>query len=129
MGASVSLRRRVQWMDTDAAGIWHHSTLIRWAEEAEAEMHRELGIIDQTFGVTPRVKLEFEFLAPVRFDDEVQVILSVGRLGESSIEYLVDVDKDGQPIATGSMIAVLIDGETGESRPWPDELRGPLSGS
>lgn len=68
---SVTIRRRVQWIDTDAAGIWHHSLATRWAEEAEAELHRELGIIDETFGATPRVRTEFDFSDPLRFDDEV----------------------------------------------------------
>ncbi len=47
MSASTTLQRRVQWIDTDAAGIWHHSNVVRWAEEAEAELHRQLGIIDR----------------------------------------------------------------------------------
>ncbi|MCH7845064.1 MAG: hypothetical protein IH850_04460 [Acidobacteria bacterium] len=88
MTSSVSIRRRVQWIDTDAAGIWHHSTVARWAEEAEAELHRQLGIIDQTFGATPRVVVEFEFRSPLRFDDVVDVTITVAKLGRSSITYL-----------------------------------------
>ena len=110
-------------MDTDAAGIWHHSTVIRWAEDAEAELHRNLGIVNRTFGATPRVNIEFNFGAPLRFDDEVDVTLSVSDVGETSITYDVLVDRDSSTLATGRMVAVLIDPSTGTKKSWPDDMR------
>ena len=108
-------------------GIWHHSLVIRWAEEAEAELHRELGIIDETFGATPRVRTEFDFSDPLRFDDEVDITLTVADLGETSVTYLVEVEADSRTVVSGRMIAVLIDRETGKKRSWPPELRRALS--
>jgi len=127
MMASISISRRVQWMDTDAAGIWHHSVVIRWAEEAEAELHRRLGIIDETFGATPRVRTEFEFGVPLRFDEVVGITLAVGELGATSITYDIDVSTASGQVANGRMVAVLIDRGTGEKRRWPEELRQALS--
>lgn len=124
---TVTLQRRVQWMDTDAAGIWHHSVVIRWLEEAEADLHRALGISDRTFGATPRVRTEFSFATPVRFDDLVDVTLTVAALGETSITYDLEVTHDGQPVASGRIVAVLIDRDTGLKRPWPDDLRSALT--
>lgn len=123
MAASLTLSRRVQWMDTDAAGIWHYSTIIRWAEEAETELHRHLGIMGHTFGVTPRARVEFEFAKALRFDDAVDITIEVARLGTSSIEYAVAVSHEGEVAATGRVVTVLVDPETGRSRPWPEELR------
>lgn len=128
MTVAVALRRRVQWMDTDAAGIWHHSTIVRWAEEAEAELHRRLGIIDSTFGATPRVHVEFDFSIPVRFDDEVIVELSVVQVGESSVTYAITVSHGSRQVAVGRMVAVFIDRSSGEKRPWPPELLQALGG-
>ena len=34
--AAVLVQRRVEWPDTDAAGHYHHSTVVRWVEAAEA---------------------------------------------------------------------------------------------
>ena len=116
-------------MDTDAAGIWHHSTAIRWTEDAEAELHRQLGIISETFGATPRVHLEYDFLLPLHFDDEVEVQLIVRKVGESSVDYEVTVDRDGERAVNGRMVAVLIDRETRRRRTWPDHLRAALSGA
>jgi acyl-CoA thioester hydrolase len=128
MGASATVSRRVQWIDTDAAGIWHYSTVLRWAEEAETELHRGLGVVDQTFGVTPRVRVEFEFQIPLRFDDLVDVSIEVARLGDTSIDYHVEVRLVGELAASGRVVAVLVDPGTGMKRPWPDELRSALGG-
>lgn len=114
-------------MDTDAAGIWHHSVIVRWTEEAEAEMHRQLGIIDETFGSTPRVRTEFEFGDVLRFDDVVDITLSIAALGKTSVTYRVEVSRDSTEVASGKMIAVFIDRETGEKRPWPEPLRAAMS--
>jgi YbgC/YbaW family acyl-CoA thioester hydrolase len=128
VGHSITIRRRVQWMDTDAAGVWHHSTAVRWMEEAEAELHRQLGIIDETFGSTPRVHVEFDFGAPVRFDDEVEIRLEVADVGSSSVTYEFTVERAGERAVTGRVVIVLIDGVAGRARPWPDHLRSALSG-
>jgi acyl-CoA thioester hydrolase len=114
-------------MDTDAAGIWHHSVIIRWAEEAEAELHRRLGIIDQTFGATPRVRTEFEFHDALEFDDVVDITLSVSSVGTTSVTYEVDVARGSTQVASGRMVAVLIDRDGGEKEPWPDSIRRALT--
>lgn len=116
-------------MDTDAAGIWHYSTVIRWAEEAETELHRRLGTVDQIIGFTPRVRVEFEFRTPLRFDDVIDVSLSITGVGDSSITYQVEVHKDGELAASGNVVAVLIDRETGGKRSWPEETRRALGSS
>lgn len=128
MGESIKIQRRVQWMDTDAAGIWHHSVVIRWLEEAEAELHRSLGISDVTFGATPRVRSEFTYAVPVRFDDLVDVTLTVAEVGETSVTYELTVMHGNTPVASGSLVAVFIDRATGSKRPWPEELRRALGG-
>lgn len=127
MSVSETIRRRVQWMDTDAAGIWHHSVVIRWTEEAEAELHRRLGIVEETFGVTPRVKTEFDFTGSVRFDELVDITLRVGALGETSVTYEIEIVSESGTVATGRLVAVLIDRETGEPRGWPRPLRDALT--
>lgn len=124
MGPSIQIQRRLAWPDTDAAGVWHHSTLWRWVEEAEAELHRSLGVIEHTFGHTPRRHLDAEFLRPLRFDDQVDVELTVRRMGHSSVTYDATVRHDQAVVARASMTAVLV--VDGVATPWPswaDPLR------
>ena len=127
MNPTITIKRRVEWMDTDAAGIWHHSTVIRWAEDAEAELHRQLGIVQRTFGATPRVNIEFNYGVPLRFDDEVDVVITVVALGNTSITYQIDVDRNGVSIAKGRMVAVFTDMESGAKKVWPQDIRQLLS--
>ena len=118
MAASIRIRRRLAWPDTDAAGVWHHSTIWRWVEEAEAELHRHLDIIDHTFGHTPRRHLDAEFLRPLRFDDAVEVELAVTAVGRSSVTYGATVWHGDDVVARASMTAVLV--VDGSPAPWPD---------
>ena len=126
-GASVSMPRRVEWIDTDAGGTWHHSTALRWAEEAETELHRRLGIVDLTFGAIPRVRVEFDFKMPLFFGDAVEVLLEVAEVGGSSIHYGIEIVRDGRHAVSGRVVAVLVDRATGLKRTWPDEWRRALT--
>ena len=121
MGASITLRRRLEWLDTDAAVRWHHATLWRYAEAAEAELHRRLGISDRTFGFTPRRRVEAEFHAPVQFDDEVAIDLEVVALGRTSLTYAVRLSVDERSVAAAPIVAVFVDGR-GRPQAWPDDL-------
>lgn len=127
MGAAASLRRRLDWADTDAAGYWHHSTFWKYAEAGEAELVRRLGLTDLTFGSTPRRTVTAEFLRPIYFDDEVTIHFEVEAVGRTSATYRVSLTVDEAVAATGSMTVVLT-GDDGRPRPWPDEARTLLAG-
>jgi acyl-CoA thioesterase FadM len=127
--ARVVLRRRIEWMDTDAAGIYHWTTVFRLAEAAEAALHTALGIADFTFGATPRVAVRASFARPLRFNDPVEVALAVTRLGRTSVEYALAIGGEQGPAAEGSVKSCLIDRESGRAIPWPDEVRAKLSGA
>ncbi len=115
-------------MDTDAAGIYHWSTVIRFAEEAEAELHTALGIAQATFGATPRVKAGFEFRRPLRFNDPAWIDLTVAAVGRSSVRYAALLrDEADQLVAEGEVVTVFIDTATRRSAPWPDAIRAALT--
>jgi acyl-CoA thioesterase FadM len=124
--ARVVLTRRIEWMDTDAAGIYHWTTVFRLAESAEAALHTALGIADFTFGATPRVAVQATFARPLRFNDRVEVDLRVTSLGRTSVEYALAITGAEGPAAEGSVKSCLIDRVTGRAIPWPDEIRARL---
>jgi acyl-CoA thioester hydrolase len=121
--ARVVLRRRIEWMDTDAAGIYHWTTVFRLAEAAEAALHTALGIADRTFGVTPRVSVTAKFQRPLRFNDPVDVELAVEAVGHSSVRYALAITGPDGPAMSGQVTACLIDRETGRAAGWPDDIR------
>jgi acyl-CoA thioester hydrolase len=125
--ARLVISRRIEWIDTDAAGIWHWTVTCRLAEAAEAELHTALGIADITFGATPRLAVSFEFKRPLRFNDEIGVELVVEAVGRTSIAYGITIRTDDEAIAaTGQMKACFIDRSTGRPTPWPDDVRAAL---
>jgi acyl-CoA thioesterase FadM len=125
--ARVVLERRVEWMDTDAAGIYHWTTAFRFAESAEAALHTALGIADVTFGATPRVHVEADFERALVFNEVVDVELAVRAVGRTSVEYgLVITGADG-PAVAGTIKACFIDRSTRRAVPWPDDVRERLS--
>jgi acyl-CoA thioesterase FadM len=125
--ARIVLRRRIEWMDTDAAGIYHWTTVFRLAEAAEAALHTALGIADFTFGATPRVAVQATFARSLRFNDPVDVNFAVAAIGRTSVEYAMSIAADGGTVAQGTVKTVLIDRETGRAIAWPDDVRAKLS--
>lgn len=126
MGAAVTMQRRLEWIDTDAAGHWHNATLWRFVEEAEARLHRDLGIIATTFGHTPRRHVEADFFTPLRFDHTATIVLRVTSLRRTSANYEVDVTDGDTPVARARVVIVFI-GDDGRPSPWPDGVARALS--
>jgi acyl-CoA thioester hydrolase len=127
--SSITIRRRIEWMDTDAAGIYHWTTVFRLAEAAEASLHNALGIADRTFGATPRLRAAGDFQTPLRFNDVVDVTLRVTGVGRSSVIYAAEVRRGDELAATAEIVACLIDRESKRATPWPDDIREALSRS
>jgi acyl-CoA thioester hydrolase len=82
----VTIERVVDWTDTDAAGQYHHATVLRWAEAADAELQDQLGLIE-LFGLVPRVRYEVDYKARLWFRDQVMVHLHVAAVGGASVRY------------------------------------------
>ena len=125
--ARVVIRRRIEWMDTDAAGIWHWTAAFRLAEAAEAAMHTALGIAGITFGACPRASVSASFSKALRFNDLVDVELAVDSIGRSSLVYRLAIASEGEPVAEGSLTVVFIDRSSGRAEPWPAAIRERLA--
>jgi YbgC/YbaW family acyl-CoA thioester hydrolase len=111
--------RRVEFRDTDAAGIVHFSAFFPMMESAEHEMLRSLGIsVMPAPSVTPsdirvtwpRVSAKCDYVAAARFEDVLQIDVSVTKLGTTSVAFSFrfhrqDPERD-QEIANGSIVAV-----------------------
>lgn len=65
------------------------------------------------------------FLAPVSFPDTVEAGLRVGKVGNSSVRYEIELYKQGveEPIAEGWFVHVFVDRDERRSRPIPDGIR------
>jgi acyl-CoA thioesterase FadM len=123
--AAIRVRRRIEWMDTDAAGIYHYTTVFRLAEAAEAALATSLGVAGHMFGSSPRVGVAVDFRRPLRFNDVVDVDLGVEEVGRSSLRYALVISDPGGVCAQGSITACHV-GDSGRPEPWPERVRRQL---
>lgn len=128
MPPEITIRRRIHWFDTDTSTKEHNSAPLRWMEEAEAELLDRLGLVKELYGHLPRVHVDMDYRFPVRFWDEVEIMVAVDELGRSSITYRFEVRRDGEVAVEGSVTAVHID-EVGSATPFSEAHRRLLNGS
>jgi len=103
--------RRVEFSDTDAAGIVHFVAFFRMMEQAEHELLRSIGLSvvmhDADGKISwPRVAAHGEYQAAARFEDVLEIEVRIARLGEKSVTYAHRFSRDGQQIASGEITSV-----------------------
>jgi acyl-CoA thioester hydrolase len=111
------LRRRVEFSETDMAGIVHYSNFFRYMESAEHAFLRSLGLSVVMEGTDPpvgwpRVHAECDYVAPLRFEDEIEIHLVVLERSKKSIAYGFRMSKrmgeDWKVVATGGLTVVCV---------------------
>jgi YbgC/YbaW family acyl-CoA thioester hydrolase len=124
--------RRVDFCDTDMAGLIHFSNFFRYMEFAEVAFLRARGLsVAMEWGPEhlgfPRVSATCDFLSPVRFEDVVDIAVRVERVGRKSVTYSFDFTHQGRPVARGRVSAVCCRVRPGvqdiESVEIPEDIR------
>jgi acyl-CoA thioester hydrolase len=126
------VQRRVEFSDTDMAGIMHHSNFFRFMETAEHAFYRELGYsvvmkhVDPPLG-WPRVHAECDYFKPLRFEDLVEVQMLVKEKRNKSLTYVFRFYKlngGREEVARGSLTVVCVAHNDGAMRAvsMPQEL-------
>jgi len=111
-------RRRVQFAETDLAGIAHFAMLFQYMEEAEHALWRAAGMSIATSGENvgwPRVAASLAFRAPLKFEDEFEVHVTIEEVSRSTISYRHILMLGETVIAEGTMTAVHVDTKPGEA--------------
>ena len=115
MPCEFQLSRRVEFCDTDMAGIMHFSNFFRFMEATETAFLRSLGlsVVLSSCGLDvclPRVHAECDYQLPLRFEDEVLVHLLVEKKATRTITYQFRFRKlNAEPpveVARGKLVAV-----------------------
>ena len=104
MASEFKIIRRVEFSDTDMAGIVHHAVFFRYMESAEHAFFRSLGlsIVPRKTGPPvgwPRVHSECDFSAPLRFEDEVEIHLLVAKKKSKALTYAFRLRRLNGPVA------------------------------
>jgi acyl-CoA thioester hydrolase len=109
--------RRVEFSETDMAGIVHYANFFRYMETAEHGFFRHLGysVVMNQFDPPvgwPRVHAECEYRQPLRFEDEVEIHLLVRAKSSKSLSYVFKFSKlngsGREEVARGFLTVVCV---------------------
>lgn len=117
MASHYVITRRVEFSETDMAGIVHYSNFFRYMETAEHAFFRSLGYsVVCRPGLPqvgwPRVHASCDYHKPLRFEDEVEVSLKVVEKKSKALTYAFKFRKLNGPepieVASGRLTVVCI---------------------
>ena len=92
MPYEFKVTRRVEFSETDMAGIVHFSNFFRYMETPEHAFWRSLGhsvvlrYLEPPLGL-PRVHASCDYSKPLRFEDEVEIHLLVAEKRSKALTY------------------------------------------
>jgi YbgC/YbaW family acyl-CoA thioester hydrolase len=131
MNQPFVVRRRVEFAETDMAGMMHFSNFLRFMEQAEQDYVRSRGLsplwesADGSYGF-PRVSAQCDYLKPVKFAEILDIEVRLEQVGSKSITYGFEFRSGDQLVAKGKMSSVccrVLPGGKVESIAIPQEYR------
>lgn len=105
-------RRRVEFADTDMAGIVHFSRFFVYMEIAEHELLRSLLGTEAHFEYEgheigwPRAKATCTYVSPARLGDTLDIRVLVRRKGRSSLTYGFEITCGDRRVAEGEVVTI-----------------------
>ncbi|MFO0812731.1 MAG: thioesterase family protein [Gemmatales bacterium] len=135
MAVVYRTQRRVEFSDTDMAGIVHFARFFLWMEHVEQEFLRSLGLsVSMVYeGVPmgfPRVSARCDYVSTVTFEDVMDIEIEIEKIGTKSISYLFHFMKAGKTVARGNLVACCCRKNAErkmEGIPIPDSFRAKLA--
>jgi acyl-CoA thioester hydrolase len=105
--------RRVEFGDTDMAGIMHFANFFRFMEAAETDylIARGLSVSwhesGKKFGF-PRVSVSCDYRKPAMFADVLTIAVTLEKIGKKSLSYRFDfTNASGELLAIGRITTVF----------------------
>ncbi|MCP3978849.1 MAG: acyl-CoA thioesterase [bacterium] len=107
----MKTRRRVEFADTDMAGMVHFSRFVIFMETAEHEFREAAGFsVDTVVGRRrigwPRVSVSCDFASPARFGEVLEIHVRLLRKGAKSLTFGFDIHVGTREVCSGKMTSV-----------------------
>lgn len=139
MASEYRFARRVEFAETDMAGIMHFANFFRFMEAAEHEFFAHLGLdvhtaVEGSMVGMARIEAHCEYLAPLHFGDQVEVQLRVRAVEDKTLTYDFlfrrigpEGDRQEPLVARGRLKVIRVRREPGAERiravPLEDSIR------
>ena len=109
MASEYTTTRRVEFIDTDMAGIVHFANFYRYMEQAESEFFRSLGLKllqkreDGSSVGWPRLAASCSFRAPAYFEDVITIRLRIVRKSKKTLTMSFEFTRGETLVAAGEL--------------------------
>lgn len=127
----VQVHRSVQsirWGDMDALGHVNNTLYFRYMEQARLEWVYALAHGNAYAGDSGPliINASCTFLSPLVYPGDIEVIMTLGDPGRTSVGSYYDIIHDGRMFAEGAAKIVWIDLASGRPIPLPESIRALL---
>ena len=119
---------RVRWAEVDRQGIVFNGHYLMYFDVAITEYWRALGypypdgLLQQGTDLYVK-KASIEYHASAQYDDVLNVMVRVARIGRSSLQFLIEIHRGAEHLISGEVLYVNADPTTRKSQPVPEFLR------
>ncbi len=132
MNPIFSFPVRVYYEDTDSGGVVYYANYLKFMERARTEWLRALGFEQDELlachGVIFAVRsVELDFLKPARFNDVLQVTVTIGRRGGASVIVHQRVQRQDLVLCEGEVKLVCLAADSFTPCALPDAIAARLT--
>ncbi|HEV3001869.1 MAG TPA: thioesterase family protein [Solirubrobacteraceae bacterium] len=124
-------RLRVRYGECDPQGVVYFARYADFVDVAITELWRArirpYGEMVDGGSDMVVAELTLRYRGSARFDDELDVVVAVDRLGETSLTCAVRIERDGSTLVEGTIRQVCIDPATKAKKPLPGDVRAALA--
>jgi len=119
---------RVRWAEVDRQGIVFNGHYLMYFDVGITEYWRALGypypdgLLKHGTDLYVK-KASVEYHASAQYDDVLDVMVRVARIGRSSLQFLIEIHRDAEHLISGEVLYVNADPAARTSQPVPDFLR------
>lgn len=122
---------RVRYSEIDAQAVVYNSHYVTYYDLAITEFLRHLDVnygiaqMEETGKDYHTVKVLVEYHAPALYDDELEIHIKVGRIGNSSITWQMAIFRkdEADVLSSGEVVWVYADMKEHKSSPLPADVR------
>ena len=121
-------RLRVRWAEVDRQGIVFNGHYLTYFDVGITEYWRSIGcpypdaLLAHGSDMFVK-KAALEYHGPAQYDDELDVLVRVARIGRSSVQFLVEIHRGDDHLIDGEIVYVNADPATRKPAPVPGFLR------
>jgi YbgC/YbaW family acyl-CoA thioester hydrolase len=127
----MKVDRKINFFDCDPAGIIFYSRVFELCHSAYEEMIEKFSLEENYWNnpdyVVPIIHAECDYLYPIKYGDEIQIILKVSNLRNSSFELLYEIILREKKCASLKTVHVFVSKKDWQKISIPEHLRQALN--